>query len=361
MGCLLSYLKSYNIFAAAAAAESIPETPKVYSWDLRKQIDPRDFTIENKNGEVVYKMPGSINGMQFIIQNLENCTVYLFDHVAQISIDDCKNCKFLIGPSKASVFIRDCSDCSLSVICQQFRTRDCKRITTFLCCATQPIIESSINMKFGCISLNYNGLNEQLKQASITPYINNWNNIHDFTPVPGETNHSFVKRENKMEDFIPLPEESIRNQLNVSFVRNDSIVPYTLGTIFRPTQESCLIVLFVSDSSEASSLKQEADARSILNTIKSQHEDLVLVQTKKFRFSETSSDCVFETNIYDNNLQKGPIVSLEFNGRNCTVICEMVVKQLRIPMQNVFVSKNTEALQSQLDNFYNFSDMQMAV
>lgn len=40
-----------------------------------------------------------------------------------------------------------------------------------------------------------------------------------------------------MEDFIPLPEESIRNQLNVSFVRNDSIVPYTLGTIFRPTQE----------------------------------------------------------------------------------------------------------------------------
>lgn len=109
----------------------------------------------------------------------------------------------------------------------------------------------------------------------------------------------------------------------------------------------------------------------------------MLVQTKKFRFSETSSDCVFETNIYDNNLQKGPIVSLEFNGRNCTVICEMVVKQLRIPMrkhfrnimfslrynllisspilENVFVSKNTEALQSQLDNFYNFSDMQMAV
>lgn len=56
--------------------------------------------IEDKNGEVVVKMPGSVDGMQFIIQNLENCSVYIFDHIAQISIDDCKNCKFFIGPSK---------------------------------------------------------------------------------------------------------------------------------------------------------------------------------------------------------------------------------------------------------------------
>ena len=40
-----------------------------------------------------------------------------------------------------------------------------------------------------------------------------------------------------MEDFIALPEENIRNQLNVSFAKNDSLVPYTLGTVFRPTEE----------------------------------------------------------------------------------------------------------------------------
>lgn len=27
--------------------------------------------IENRTGEVITKMPGSINGMQFILQNLE--------------------------------------------------------------------------------------------------------------------------------------------------------------------------------------------------------------------------------------------------------------------------------------------------
>jgi hypothetical protein len=41
-----------------------------------------------------------------------------------------------------------------------------------------------------------------------------------------------------MEDYIPLPlDDSIRNQLNLSFNKNDSIVPFTLGTVFRPIDE----------------------------------------------------------------------------------------------------------------------------
>ena len=80
------------------------------------------------------------------------------------------------------------------MVCQQFRTRDFKRINTFLLCATQPIIESSTNMKFGCVSVNYNGFNDQLKKTKVSQYNNNWNNIHDFTPIPGETNYSFLAK-----------------------------------------------------------------------------------------------------------------------------------------------------------------------
>lgn len=40
-----------------------------------------------------------------------------------------------------------------------------------------------------------------------------------------------------MEDFIKLPEESIKNQLRVSFKQLDSLLPLTLGTVFRPDQE----------------------------------------------------------------------------------------------------------------------------
>ena len=54
-----------------------------------------------------------------------------------------------------SVFIRDCKDCKFMLSCQQFRTRDCQRIDVFLSCVSQPIIEASTGMKFGCYQFSY--------------------------------------------------------------------------------------------------------------------------------------------------------------------------------------------------------------
>lgn len=61
------------------------------------------------------KRPGDIDGLQFMIKDLENCSVFLLDHTAQITVDRCKNTKFYIGPIKASIFFRDCSDCEITV------------------------------------------------------------------------------------------------------------------------------------------------------------------------------------------------------------------------------------------------------
>lgn len=59
-----------------------------------------------------------------------------------------------------------------------------------------------------------------------------------------------------------------------------------------------------------------------------------MVQTKKFKFSETSSEAVFGTKIYNTNLQKGPIIGLEFNGNNVSMICQNIVHQLKIAPGN---------------------------
>ena len=39
--------------------------------DSRKSSNPSDYMIENKNDETVVKLPGTLNGTQFILQNLE--------------------------------------------------------------------------------------------------------------------------------------------------------------------------------------------------------------------------------------------------------------------------------------------------
>ena len=75
MGCFFSYFGSLSFFSGGGDdnvdLDIIDEEPKVYSWDARKKIDPKDYTIDGKVGETIFKMPGSVNGMQFIIQNLE--------------------------------------------------------------------------------------------------------------------------------------------------------------------------------------------------------------------------------------------------------------------------------------------------
>ena len=104
-----------------------------------------------------------------------------------------------------SIFIRDSTNCVLATVCQQFRTRDCRDIQVFLSCISQPIIESSHNIKFACLTLNYEQLSEQYRTAGISPWNNNWGNIHDFTKIPDMKNYSLfneVKRKSKKSDFV---------------------------------------------------------------------------------------------------------------------------------------------------------------
>ena len=71
-----------------------------------------------------------------------------------------------------------------------------------------------------------------------------------------------------MEDYLKLPADSIRNQLDVSFAKFDSLIPHTTGTSFRPNQESCLIVLFIENSSSESNLALDRRAKKVMSSIK---------------------------------------------------------------------------------------------
>ena len=100
-------------------------------------------------------MPGDINGIDFKIVDLENCTVVILDHTAQITVDRCKNTKFFIGPIKASIFLRDCENCEITVSCCQFRCRDLKDSKVYVYTPNDPIVESSSNLTFAPFNLKY--------------------------------------------------------------------------------------------------------------------------------------------------------------------------------------------------------------
>ena len=67
--------------------------------DRKDKVDPADFTVEGLKGEEAGRVPGSINGQQFIIQNCQSSQIFLLDHINTITIDDCSDCTIFIGPT----------------------------------------------------------------------------------------------------------------------------------------------------------------------------------------------------------------------------------------------------------------------
>ena len=98
-------------------AEVAPVSSAPPSFAKKKKLNKADFMFKAQQDQLLVKRPGDINGIDFMIKDLENCTVVLLDHCAQIQVDRCKNTKFFIGPVKASIFLRDCEDCEVTVAC----------------------------------------------------------------------------------------------------------------------------------------------------------------------------------------------------------------------------------------------------
>lgn len=72
-----------------------------YFRDQRRlNIDLKDYTLENLEHTEAWKLPGSIDGQQFIVRNCKNTKIHLLDHINTLTVDDCIDCTFIVGPVK---------------------------------------------------------------------------------------------------------------------------------------------------------------------------------------------------------------------------------------------------------------------
>ncbi|CAH2223410.1 XRP2 [Pelobates cultripes] len=329
------------------------EGSKQYSWDKREKVDPKDYMFNGLKDQTVGRLPDKVAGQQFVIQECENCNIYILDHSATITIDDCTNCRIFLGPVKGSVFFRDCKDCKCIVACQQFRTRDCRKMDVFLCCATQPIIESSTGIKFGCFQYYYPELASQFKDAGLSIFNNTWSNIHDFTPVSGETNWSLLPSDCAVQNFVPLPDVEELKAVRISTDASRSIIPVTWGQRPKKSDESCLVVFFAGDYTIA-------NARKMIDEMLGK--GFSLIQTKEVAMKPEDAKRVFQDKASEfiPSLEKGSVVALEFNGDGAVENCQSVISNT-FSGTKVFASENKSSSSHDVDNFYNFADMQMGI
>lgn len=172
--------------------------------------------------------------------------------------------------------------------------------------------------------------------------------------MSGETNWSLLPEETVVLDHVPLPDsESEFKSVRISTEASRSIVPLTKGGRRKESEESCLFVFFAGDYTTANARKLIDEASS---------KGFVLIQTKEVSMRPEDVNRVFQDNAESLTecITKGPVVALELNGDGVVEACRAIADEL-FNGTKVFVSESKNTSSRDVDNFFNFADMQMGL
>ena len=147
-----------------------------------------------------------------------------------------------------SVSVRDCQDIVCIVACQQYRVRDCKKLTTLLYVGGDPAVETSENLKFGCFQYSYPALKEQFANAQLSVHNNQWSRVHDFIGPSGTASGWKFLPEDEADPLAllkrvsELSSDAMTRQEEESFSL-DPVVPQTWGRRPPADEQNCVLVL----------------------------------------------------------------------------------------------------------------------
>lgn len=310
--------------------------------DLRQWL-LKHVSLSDQNDQTIIRKPGTLEGTQFLINNCKNCHFWLLDFTSTITVDKCEKCTFYIGPCESSFFIRDSKNCSAVMAVGQLRTRDCHNMKILLYSQTEPVIEKSTNMKFGCFHSSYFNLSNQMQLIGLNEWQNRWCDIHDFTPGSGNHWSQLPPWTTAFDLLGQLPPEirgdpswteygsedvkkNINEKINGSYAAL-SAIPYTYGKNERETintkKDTNLFIFFTSLVSNMEMnvkeycknvcqsifklnliAKNTTEGNKDTKTIEIKENTIRLVRSKSFQLESDMIDRLFQNSSDNNNSLK---------------------------------------------------------
>ncbi|GFW78024.1 protein XRP2 [Trichonephila clavipes] len=274
MGCLCAKAKSGSKKIKTSDSK---RNPNGYSWENKEEVNPKDFIIENAKDETIVRLPGSVKGQQFIIQNCE---------------------EQVLDSTKQFLFV----------------------------CAT---ILSSLSKLLVGAKLRYD-LNRQ--------------------PAGCQTD----AMDARIEDFFPLPSPEKLGDLQIMTDPQSSLVSQTHGCLQRLSMQYCLVVFFADGHAQNRAL-------SLIKEL--EQTDNILLRTKEILLEEEASERIFGTNAYNKVVKRGPVIGLEYNGKDCISMCLETAKNIATSTGCtglVYVSTCPKTARKQIENFFSHADVQLS-
>ncbi|KAF0927445.1 hypothetical protein E2562_033493 [Oryza meyeriana var. granulata] len=116
----------------------------------------------------------------FTLADLVSCQVYLKGKCRALYVHKLKDCRVLVGAVFGSVLIEDVERCTFVMAAHQIRIHEARATDFYLRVRSRPIIEDCSGVRFAPHALNYEGIEEDLRDAGLEEETGNWANVDDF-------------------------------------------------------------------------------------------------------------------------------------------------------------------------------------
>jgi len=152
--------------------------------DSSKAHNPPLYSHQRK--QTLVSKPGTLNGSVVVLEQLEDCEVWLLDRTSSVVLDSCTRCRVRIGPVAASCHLRNCERCEVSVAASDVGVNNCREVTLYLYSANNPHMEHSTGLVVAPYNFAYPKQDDHFTKAGLNPKVNCWSRIEDHTPAfPG--------------------------------------------------------------------------------------------------------------------------------------------------------------------------------
>ena len=141
-------------------------------------LDP-ELSFFDREAETLIKATGQVNGRDFVLSRLKNCTVFIADTCGAVRADRLENCKVYIGPTR-SLLVEKLEDTTLAVAAQQLRIHSATRCDFFVRMRSGPIVEHSSSARFAPYHFSYPELAQHMLAFGLAQDNGLWCKVEDF-------------------------------------------------------------------------------------------------------------------------------------------------------------------------------------
>ncbi|OQR95651.1 tubulin-specific chaperone C [Thraustotheca clavata] len=170
-------------FKARAKKATAAET----STQVVKNLAEPEFVPQALENELIYAdktdeviVITAQDAPDLTLTRLTNCVVCIPVPTSAVRATHLSQCHVFTGPIQGSLWLEDCTKSTFTVACRQLRVHHSHQTNFFLRIKSHPIIEDCTKLGFAPYSMNYEGLDVQLKSADMETTTTLWSQVHDF-------------------------------------------------------------------------------------------------------------------------------------------------------------------------------------